>query len=102
MFIFGVVSGQRRMAQAACPGRLQLCHLPVHRALMVVRAGQVAAGDQEFLDDLPAGENEGLLKDLNAITTRKASYFQRKSFSNRRVEIIPNTKAGMVSNIAAY
>jgi hypothetical protein len=53
---------------------------------------KVAGADQELLHNFPPGEDEGLLQDLNAITTRKASYFQRKSFSNRQVEIISNTK----------
>lgn len=74
------------------PRRFQFGDLLIDRAIGVVRAGQVTRAEQQFLDDLPAGEDEGSFQDLNAMPTRKASCFQRKSFSNRQTEIISNTK----------
>jgi hypothetical protein len=41
------------------------------RAIFGVRAGQISCGHQKFVDDLPACEDEGLLQDLNTITTVK-------------------------------
>ena len=83
---------ERYLAKILRPGRFKPGDLPVHRALGIIRPWQVARADHELVDDLPAGENKSLLQDLNAITTRKASYFQWRSFSNRHAEIISNTK----------
>jgi hypothetical protein len=91
--MFFLVLDQRHIPQAIGPRGLQARHLPVDRAIRLMCAGQVSGGHQKFLDDLPAGEGERFLQDLNAITTRKVSYFQQKSCSNRQVEIISNTKA---------
>jgi hypothetical protein len=93
MGVFIPMFTQANISQAAGPGRLQPGYLPVARAIMVVCTWQITAADQELAHDFPAGEDKSFLQDMNAITTRKASYFQRKSFSNRQIEIISNTKA---------
>lgn len=80
-----LMMSQRHLSKSHCPGRPQPGHLPVDRTVRVVGARQVASREQEFLDDLATGEDKGFLQDLNGITTRKASYFQRKSFSNRQL-----------------
>jgi len=82
--------GKRDIAHAPGPGRLQAGDLPVDRASGVVGAGQVAGADRELAHDLAGGEDEVPLQDLNAMPTRKAACFQRKSSSNRQGEIISN------------
>src|SRR5690349_558411 len=51
-------------ARFSGPGRVLPLHLCVDRAALDVRAGQVAAGHQELVDDLSAGEDESLLEEL--------------------------------------
>ncbi len=47
------------------PGRLQLRDALVGRTAGVMRAGQIADAHQELADDLAAGEDEGLLEQLD-------------------------------------
>jgi len=53
------------------PSGFLLCRLFIDGAIGLVRAGQVPGGHEKFVDDLSAGENKGLLQDLNTITTVK-------------------------------
>ena len=53
------------------PGRAELRHLGIDRAIRSVRARQVAGGHEELVDDLAAREDKGLPQDLNTITTAK-------------------------------
>ena len=53
------------------PGRAERSDLFVDRAVLLVRTGQIARGHEELVHDLAAGEDEGLLQDLNTITTVK-------------------------------
>ena len=57
-------STQGSNLHASGPGRLQQGDLTIDRAIRVVRPRQVAAADQELLDDLPAGKNKGFLEEL--------------------------------------
>jgi len=82
---------QHRLPKPTRPGRFQVGYLPVDRAVVVVRTRRVTAAHQELAYDLTAREEKVPFQNLNAITSRKASYFQRKSFSNKQVEIILNT-----------
>jgi hypothetical protein len=87
------VVGHDHVVKAFCPGGLKPGDLPVDRAIGIMRARHVPRTDEQLIDDLATGEEEGLFQDVNAIATRKALYYQRKSFSNRQAEIISNTKA---------
>lgn len=39
----------------------------INRAIGVVGVGEIAGADEQLVDDLPAGEDEGLLQNLNAM-----------------------------------
>src|SRR5664280_1041615 len=60
--LFGSTQGSN--LRASGPGRLQQGDLAIDRTIRVVCPRQVAAANQELLDDLPAGKNKGFLEEL--------------------------------------
>ena len=53
------------------PCRFLCRYLFENGTILLVCAGQVARGHEEFIYDLAAGKDEGFLQDLNTITTVK-------------------------------